>query len=164
MVEDVVRELGFLCLGSRMRRIGERLQAETQEIIASLGVSIQPAQYPFLAAIDRNGPLGIGELAQATGISQPGATRTVGQLLELGLVDMHPLPGDQRRRRVSLTQAGQALVDQSKDQVWPRIAAAVTDLCGPLDGPLLDQLAAIEDGLAERSLIRRADGQKEQGQ
>jgi hypothetical protein len=39
--------------------------------------------------------------------------------------------------------------------VWPRIRAAVADLCGDLDGPLLEQLAAIEDGLAAAPLDRR---------
>ncbi|MGO8658329.1 transcriptional regulator, partial [Rhizobium ruizarguesonis] len=69
MVEDVVRTLGFLCMGSRLRRIGERLQADTQQVIDEAGLSIQAGQYPFLAAIDRAGPLTIGELAQAVGIT-----------------------------------------------------------------------------------------------
>ncbi|MBE1505918.1 MarR family winged helix-turn-helix transcriptional regulator [Rhizobium viscosum] len=161
MVEDVVKSLGFLCLGSRFRRIGERLQADTQEVIEELGVSIQPAQYPFIGAIDRLGPLTIGELAQAVGITQPGATRTVSQLIEAGFLDMQPSSEDQRRRVVSLTTEGQELVDYSKQKVWPRVAAAVADLCGDLDGPLLEQLAAIEDGLAEASLIRRAIAARE---
>lgn len=155
MVEDVVRTLGFLCMGSRLRRIGERLQADTQEIIGQFDLGIQAGQYPFLAAIDREGPLTIGELAQAVGITQPGATRTAGQLLELGFVDMQPAPDDQRRRLVSLTAKGRELVDYSKIEVWPRIKAAVADLCGNLDGPILDQLAAIEDSLAETPLVRR---------
>ncbi|MGZ2380214.1 MarR family transcriptional regulator [Rhizobium leguminosarum] len=156
MVEDVVRTLGFLCMGSRLRRIGERLQADTQQVIDEAGLGIQAGQYPFLAAIDRSGPLTIGELAQAVGITQPGATRTTGQLLELGYVDMQPAPDDQRRRLVSLTAKGQDLVDHSKKVIWPRIAAAVADLCGVLDGPILEQLAAIEDGLAVAPLARRS--------
>ncbi|MGO7165400.1 MarR family winged helix-turn-helix transcriptional regulator, partial [Rhizobium johnstonii] len=78
--------------------------------IDEAGLSIQAGQYPFLAAIDRSGPLTIGELAQAVGITQPGATRTIGQLLELGYVDMQPAPDDQRRRLVSLTDKGEDLV------------------------------------------------------
>ncbi|MDO3435453.1 MarR family transcriptional regulator [Rhizobium sp. CBN3] len=172
MVEDVVRTLGFLCLGSRLRRIGERLQADTQQIIDEAGLGIQAGQYPFLAAIDRAGPLTIGELAQSVGIKQPGATRTIGQLLELGFVDMQPAPDDQRRRLVSLTDKGQELVDYSKTTIWPRVAAAVADLCGDLDGPILAQLAAIEDGLAAAPLDRRgtiaalrvlSDAQQEDG-
>lgn len=161
MVEDVVRTLGFLCMGSRLRRIGERLQDGTQQVIDEAGLGIQAGQYPFLAAIDRAGPLTVGELAQAVGITQPGATRTIGQLLELGFIDMQPAPDDQRRRLVSLTDQGEELVDYSKAVIWPRIAAAVADLCGDLDGPILEQLAAIEDGLAAVPLARRTPAWKE---
>lgn len=162
MTEDIVRAMGFLCLGSRFRRIGERLQADTQQIMEELDVSLQSAQYPFLAAIDRAGPLTIGELAQAVGITQPGATRTVSQLLELGYVDMQASTEDQRRRLISLTSQGQELIDYSKKSVWPRIEQAVRELCGDLSGPILQQLAAIEDGLAEAPLKRRGNLGKEQ--
>ncbi len=161
MVEDVVRSLGFLCLGSRFRRIGERLQADTQQIIDELGVTLQSAQYPFLAAIDRAGPLTIGELAQAVGITQPGATRTISQLLELGYVDMRASVEDQRRRLISLTPKGQSLIDYSKNSVWPRVEQAVRELCGDLSGPMLEQLAALEEGLAQAPLARRARPEKE---
>lgn len=157
-----MKSLGFLCLGSRFRRIGERLQADTQQIIDELGVSIQAAQYPFLAAIDRGGPLTIGELAQAVGITQPGATRTVSQLLELGYVDMQASAKDQRRRLVSLTPKGQELVNYSKRVVWPRVEQAVFELCSGIAGALLDHLAAIEGGLAEAPLARRGNLDKEQ--
>lgn len=161
MVEDVVKSLGLLCLGTRFRRIGERLQADTQQIIDELGVAVQAAQYPFLAAIDRAGPLTIGELARTVGITQPGATRTVSQLLDLGYVDMRASAQDQRRRLVSLTPMGQELVDHSKRVVWPRVARAVADLCGDVSEALLGQLAAIEDGLAEAPLARRGNLEKE---
>lgn len=156
MTEDVVKSLGYLTLGSRFKRIGERLQADTQVMIAALGTPLQAGQCPFLAAIDRAGPLTIGELAQAVGITQPGATRTIGQLLELGYVDLRPAPEDQRRKLVSLTAEGQELIDQLKRSVWPRIEQAVADICADLSGPLLDQLEAVELGLADASLARRA--------
>ena len=54
LVEDVVRSFGFLTLGSRMKRIGEKLQADTQKIMDELGAPLQASQYPFLAAIDRH--------------------------------------------------------------------------------------------------------------
>ena len=155
MVEDVVRTFGFLTLGTRMRRIGERLQADTQKIMDERGRSLQASQYPFLAALDRLGPLTVGELAHAIGITQPGATRTVGQLVELGMLESATAPDDQRRRIVSLTKEGQRLVADAKRDVWPRIREAVADLCADLDGPLLDQLAAIEDGLDIASLDHR---------
>jgi DNA-binding MarR family transcriptional regulator len=157
-----VRSFGFLALGSRMKRIGERLQADTQRIMAEHGITVQVSQFPFLAAIDRLGPLTIGELADAVGITQPGATRALGQLVEAGLVDAEPAPDDQRRRIVSLSRKGRKLVDMTKRDIWPRIERAVRDLCGDLSAPLLEQLAAIEDGLAAAALDRRplADGKE----
>lgn len=155
MVEDVVRAFGFLTLGSRMKRIGERLQAATQEIMGEMGVTLQPGQYPFVAALDRSGPLTVGALAEAVGITQPGVTRVVAQLAALDLVTIRHARKDRRQRIVSLTQKGRRVVEHGKAEVWPRIEGAVADLCASLSGPLLDQLAAIEDGLAEKPLRRR---------
>ncbi|WP_256753334.1 MarR family winged helix-turn-helix transcriptional regulator [Mesorhizobium sp. Mes31] len=154
-MEDVLRSLGFLCLGSRLKRIGEQLQADTQRLLDCLDVPVQSSQYPLLAALDRLGPLPVGELAQSLGITQPGVTRSVSLLADLGLVEVTQSDGDQRRRMVSLTKSGQGLVDVAKRDVWPRIEGAVADLCRDLSGPLLDQLAAIEDGLATAPLDRR---------
>ncbi|HEX4422902.1 MAG TPA: MarR family transcriptional regulator [Kofleriaceae bacterium] len=152
----MIRELGYLALGTRLRRLGERLQAETQRILDDHGLAIQAAQFPLLAAIDRLGPSTIGELAGAIGVSQPAATRAVGLLVEAELVASAIDRDDLRCRRVELAPRGRGLVDAGKRVVWPAIDAAVRDLCARRSGPLLDQLAAIEDGLAEVPLVRRA--------
>ncbi|CAN7244238.1 MarR family transcriptional regulator [Mesorhizobium amorphae] len=156
-MEDVIRSLGFLCLGSRLKRIGEQLQADTQRVLDRLDVQVQSSQYPLLAALDRLGPLPVGELAQSLGIAQPGVTRSVSLLAELGLVEVGQSNNDLRRRIVSLTRDGRRLVDVAKRDVWPRIEKAVADLCADLSGPLLDQLAGIEEGLAAAPLDRRAE-------
>jgi len=158
-MEDVIRSLGFLCLGSRLKRLGEQLQSDTQRLLDEVDPSVQASQYPFLAALDRLGPLTVGELAQAIGITQPGVTRAVSRLADQGLVESRQAPGDQRQRIVSLSKAGRRLVQAARRDVWPRIESAVADLCAGLSGPLLDQLAAIEDGLAAAPLDRRAASQ-----
>lgn len=159
MVEDVVRSLGYLCLGTRFRRIGERLQADTQKIIDEYGAPVQTALHPLLAALDRLGPLGVGEIAEALGITQPGATRSVSELMKMGLVAAEAPADDQRRRVITLTEAGSEAAHQCKTVMWPRIEAAVADLCRDLPDGLLAQLAAIEDRLAERPLVRRPEGE-----
>ena len=109
-IEDVVRALGYLCLGSRFKRIGERLQAGTQQILARLETEVPAAQFPILAAIDRLGPLTVGDMAQALGVSQPGITRSLLQLQTLGVVKIATSAADGRQRVVSLTAAGRDLV------------------------------------------------------
>jgi DNA-binding MarR family transcriptional regulator len=155
-VEDIYRRLGHFTICTRLKRIGERMQAQTQRILDAHELPIQAAQFPLLAAIDRLGPLAIGEVAEAVGVTQPGATRALAQLAEAGLVEISQASGDQRRKSVALTRQGQRLVDIGKRDVWPVIEAAVRELCRGASGPLLDQLVAIEDGLAAEPLDRRA--------
>lgn len=156
-MEDVIRSFGYLSLGSRLKRLGEQLQADAQRVLDRLDVHIQSSQYPLLAALDRLGPLPVGELALSLGIAQPGVTRSVALLGELGLVEVSPSDDDQRRRIVSLSRNGRRLVDAAKRDVWPQIENAVAQLCANLSGPLLSQLATIEDRLAATSLDRRAE-------
>jgi len=156
MTDDVIRHLGYLALGTRLKRLGERMQAHTQRILDDEALVIQTGQLPFLAAIDRLGPSTIGKLAEALGVSQPGATRTLAQLAEDGWVAITTAPDDQRRRSVVLAAKGQHLIDTAKRELWPVIEAAVRALCGDLSGSLLDQLGAIEDGLTAEPLDQRA--------
>ena len=156
MVEDVVRSLGYLTLGSRMKRIGERLQGQAQAMLAEADVSVSAAHFPVLAALDRLGPLSVGELAQAVGISQPGVTRMLDKLAFEGWVKSKQPAGDRRLRSIVLTRSGRQLVARAKQLLWPRIEAAVADACAGVSGPLLAQLAAIEAALAASPLRMRA--------
>lgn len=156
MPDDVVKDLGLLTLGTRFRRIGERLQADTQHILDAAGVNLQAGQCPILAALDRGDGLTVGEVAQAVGVSQPGVTRTLSQLAEAGFVTMKPSPDDQRRRVVALSEEGRAVMARCDEIVWPRIRGAVADLCAGFDDALLASLSAIEDGLAEKTLSERS--------
>lgn len=156
MFHDTVKELGFLTLGTRFRRIGESLQAQTQALMARHGIDMPAAHFPLLAALDRHGPLGVGELGTAVGVSQPVVTRSLRGLEATGLVESRSLEGDRRIRKVQLSSEGLALVERARRDVWPVIEASVAQICGPLQGPLLDQLAALEAGLEHTSLLQRA--------
>lgn len=153
MAADVLRDLGPVFLGSRLKRLAEQMQAGAARILVDAGLPVQPTHMPLLTALDR-GPLTVGQLVEAVGFSQPGVTRGVGQLVDLGLVES--VRGkDQRQRTLSLTPAGEAAMARTKLLIWPRIERAVNTLCDGLSGPLLDQIAQLEAGLAEQPLDER---------
>jgi DNA-binding MarR family transcriptional regulator len=154
-IEDVVKELGHLSLGTRLKRIGETLQAQTQAVLAERGFEQPAAWFPLLAALDRLGPLSVGELSQAVGVSQPVVTRSLRGLEEDGLVESGAAEADRRVRRIALSRKGRGLVQRSKARAWPVIEAAVAEACAGLRGDLLAQLAALEDALAEQPLAQR---------
>src|SRR6476661_8348697 len=153
MSTDILRELGPIFLGSRLKRLAERMQSGAAKIITDTGLPLQPAQMPLLAALDR-GPLTVGQLVEAVGSSQPGVTRAVGQLVALGLVDS-VRGADQRQRTLSLAPAGEAAMARIRLLIFPRIRQAVTDILDGLSGPLLDQIGALEAALAASPLDAR---------
>lgn len=156
MSGDVISERGLLFLGSRMRRLGERMQADVARVIEQAGLPLQPSHYPLLATVDREGPMTIGAMAQSLGLSQPAVTRSVARLAELGLVATTKVHRDQRHKTVALTEQAQAVLAQSAATVWPRVEAAVAEVCGDGARPLLALLARLERGLDDASLDRRA--------
>ena len=155
MAGDIVAERGHLFLGSRLKRLAERMQGDVARVVAATGLPIQPGQYPLLATLDLYGPLTVGEMVQALGVSQPGVTRNLSKLVGLGLVETSRAHRDQRQKTISLTEAGKAAMARSKLEVWPKVEAAVIDLCSGLSGSLLDQITAIERALERVPLDRR---------
>lgn len=156
MVTDIVRDLGHLTLGTRLKRLGERLQAQTQVLLADADIGLPASHFPLLAALDRLGPLSVGELAQAVGISQPGISRMLESLQADGLVASRRPAGDRRLRAIELTRAGRELVARAKRLAWPRVESAVAEACAGASGPLLEQLSALEEALAAAPLHVRA--------
>lgn len=77
-----------------------------------------PSHYRVLGLLRDHGPYRVGDLAAQVHLSQPGMTKTVNLLCELGLVQKHPDPTDSRAALVSLTPAGdEALTERTKDVV-----------------------------------------------
>ena len=155
MIDDIVRSKGYLTLGSRLKRIGERLQAETQQLMNIQNVPILSSQYPLLAALDENGPLAIGDLADALMVSQPGVTRSVGQLAKQRLISLRRGKKDHRTKIATLTARGQALVEEGRREIWPQIEYCLTDILSGHSGSLLEQLDILEDALKEKSFSMR---------
>jgi len=163
MTLDIVRELGHLTLGTRLKRLGERLQAQTQALLGEADISLPASHLVVLAALDRLGPLSVGELAETIGISQPGISRMVENLRADGLVTSRRPAEDRRVRPLAMTRTGRQLIARSKRLAWPRVDAAVAEICAGASGPLLAQLAALEEALEEAPLGSRAARISERG-
>jgi DNA-binding MarR family transcriptional regulator len=153
MVEDVLAQEGAVMLGSRLKRLAERLQAGAELIARDCRLPTQPGQMPLLTALWRHGPMSVGEAAERAGVSQPAITRVANQLTVMGLVTTAGTESDRRVRQLALTAAGREVMTRAGTALWPRVRAAVAEACDV--EALLAQVAALEVALAERPLERR---------
>lgn len=145
-MSDVIRDMGAVFLGSRFKRLGERMQASAARVITGAGLDVQPAHMPLLVALDGRART-IGQLVEAVGTSQPGVTRGVGQLVDMGLVRAET-GNDLRHRTICLTDAGVAAIARAKLFVWPQMTEAVNRLLAGRTDSILAIIADVENALA----------------
>jgi DNA-binding MarR family transcriptional regulator len=155
-VGDIIKERAELFIASRLKRLAERMQSDAARVLEKAGVSVHPGQFSVLAALDRYGPHTVGQLADAMQLSQPAITRMVAKLTKLGLLAADREHKDQRHKTVRLTKSGIDALDRAKLHVWPVVEKSVVEVLQGLNGPFLDQIAAIESRLEEKSLDKRA--------
>ncbi|MEO1481943.1 MAG: bifunctional helix-turn-helix transcriptional regulator/GNAT family N-acetyltransferase [Myxococcota bacterium] len=154
---DILADLEHLALASRLKRLADRLLADAAKIHTASGESLQPGQFPLVAALDRYGPMTVNEAAAALGISQPATTRAVNEATKVGLVLSEAAPGDKRYRQLSLTDLGVETIARMKLSMWPRVAMAARQLTQGLKGDFLTSIGAIEERLAHRSMLERVN-------
>jgi DNA-binding MarR family transcriptional regulator len=90
---------------------------------------LSPSQLSALTAIERQGPLTLGALAEYERVAPPSITKVVAKLEERDLVARRADDADRRVVHVSVTDAGRALLDdvrQRKD-VWLAARLAALD-------------------------------------
>jgi len=156
MGEDVVRELGLLALGTRLRRAGSRLQEQCQSMLAEAELELPATHLPLLECLERNGPMAVGALAVALGLSQPAVSRQLGVLEAGAWVRSAPSREDARVRVAALAPAGRRLLQSARRVLWPVIEAAVADALGARGADLLELLDVLEGALDQASLAQRA--------
>ncbi len=62
--------------------------------------------------VDTRGPLNLAAVADALGVNPSNASRAVDRLIKAGLLDRRDAPHDRRNLTLTLTAAGQELVDR----------------------------------------------------
>lgn len=153
MEVDLLAGFGVGFLGSRLKRLAERMQADAAEVARSLDLPVQPAQMSLLMTIRLHGPISVGELAQRLQLAQPTVTRALGTLGEF--VEARPAPGDARSKHLALTPAGEALMVRVQTELLPRIEPAAAQLVEGLTGDFMQGLTKVETRLEEASLLTR---------
>jgi DNA-binding MarR family transcriptional regulator len=116
----------------RLHRLADALHTELRPVFAEAGLS--DGDFDVLASLRRSGApyqLTPGELAGTTMVTSGAVTKRVDRLEEKGYVTRTVCEEDARSRRIELTEAGRALIDDLVPQHLAnerRLLAGLTDL------------------------------------
>ncbi|MBM3666258.1 MAG: MarR family transcriptional regulator [Actinobacteria bacterium] len=133
-------------LAARLRltvaRTARRLRQEA-------GSDLGPAQASALATIETHGPLAPSELAHRERIKRPTATRIVGSLERLGLIERVADPSDGRCSILSASAEGRALLRRLRARKTAYLAQRLRDL-DPDDLAALERAAEVLERMLEQ--------------
>jgi MarR family transcriptional regulator, organic hydroperoxide resistance regulator len=152
-IMDYVRTKAGAALGAHLRRLSERLDNDAARAYAAQGVEFEQRWFGVLNQLALNGPMSVGALAEALGITHVSVSQTRVSLERVGLIRQEPDASDARRRLLSLSPRGKALAARLAP-LWAAFEQASLALDAEVGG-LGDALARLEAALERQSLFER---------
>lgn len=158
MDENYYKDLGELVLGSRLRKISEKLLLEISGIYKSKGIDFEPGWFHILHLLLEKEELSITEIADILQVSHPSVIQVAKVLEKRELIHTFPGKEDRRKRMIRLTKEGRQLTDQV-EPLWKKIKEAVAELLskGKHSRFLLEALTELEENLDEHPLMQKVN-------
>jgi DNA-binding MarR family transcriptional regulator len=152
-MKDHIAELGGAALGARLRRLSAAIDADAARIYAARGIRFEQRWFGVINQLALTGPLSVRQLADLLGITHASVSETRQSLEAAGLIASQVDPSDGRRRVLTLSPSGEALVVQLQP-LWDAFDEAARELDAEAGG-VTEALARLEQALAQRSLHER---------
>lgn len=150
---DFNREAGSSALGARLRRLSEQIDRDATRVYAARGIEFEQRWFGPLNQLTHHGPLAIGEIAERLRITHVSVSQAARSLEVAGLVSSCADVADGRRRLLSLTPKGDALV-RELTPMWAAFDKAAAALNAEAGG-IVAVLDHLDDALARMSLFDR---------
>ncbi len=158
---DILAELGPLALGSRLRRISDRLLKEVAQVYREHNIAFEPRWFPVYFLLRDGSQRTVGEIARTLGFSHPAVVQIANSMQRNGLMASSTGSGDRRTRVLSLSDRGRQML-RELEPMWVEIRETAADLAASASGDFLASLGRLEAAIAEESFHARAKrvGQK----
>jgi DNA-binding MarR family transcriptional regulator len=156
---NLYQSLGYLVLGSRLRRLSESFLAEVNRAYQNEGIDFDASWFPVFYLLSKNESLSIKELSEQTEVSHPAASQLITNLKNKKLVTSATCSDDGRRQLVQLTDSGRELLAQILP-IWDAILLAMDDVLAadPYCRDLLPSISALENAFRAVNLADRISG------
>ena len=124
-MSTLYQQLGFLILGSRLRRMSEYFLAEVSKVYEGLEIPFEPSWFPLFYILVRDQKASIRQVADELMTSHSAISQLVTKLKERELIVTLLSPSDKRIQLIGLSKKGEQLSLLLKP-VWERISQSMT--------------------------------------
>ena len=151
---DYLDELGNLALGSRLKRLSERLHQEVTQVYKEQGIAFEPRWFPVFRFIAEHGCASVTDIALGVGVTHPAVNQISEELSKADLILSITDRGDKRKRILSLSTEGKR-IKQLLDPTWKVLHAALSDVSEEIQSDLVNMTLKFENALNKRNLAGR---------
>lgn len=150
---NIYKDLGFLILGSRLRRMSEYFLAQVNKVYQEKGLPFEAGWFPLFFIISRHEAISLRSVADELGTSHSAVSQLVKNLKHRGLLETVTDDSDKRSQLIQLTEQGKALQAQLIP-IWKEIASSLTKMkdIHPDVAFFLPALQNLEDHFEKRPL------------
>ncbi len=153
---DLIKQLGYLSLGTRFRILTDKLLQDVDKVYKSLDVDFEPRWFTVFYLINQRESISVTEIANELGYTQPAVTQILNILIHKGLVKSVKEKEDSRKKILTITPKGKKLFDTLKP-VWQIIESTVKEFFLSTGYDILTVLDKIETGLSENDIYTRIE-------
>ncbi len=153
MSNDKMQGFGNLSLGSRLKRLSDRMMQDVTAIYQAHGIPLNPSFFPLFNLLLQQGAMSVTEAAEHLGVSHPAVSKIAKKMMEEGWLNKQPDPRDERRQQLFLTDQSGQLLEQIQP-VWREIRGYLDDLMDEQEYPFLPSLNDFEQKLNNQGFVQ----------
>ena len=154
MEHNLIKTLGELAFGTRMRLLTERILSDGAQVYKSLNIDFEPRWFTIFYLLSRKPGLTVTGITNELSISQPAISQSVEIMLERGLLKSKIDPKDTRKKILSLSAKGERLLAEL-NPLWEDFEAATQELFLDIGVDVIWVLERMEKGLEEKGIYDR---------
>lgn len=151
---DIYYQIGKVALGSRLRRLSNRLTEDAAKIYQLYDVALDPQWFPVVYVLSQQESASVSEIAQLIGHSHASVSQTVKEMSNRGFAITEKHSQDARVRVVRLSEAGRQLLPALEQQCVD-VNQAVEELLLASQHDLWNAIAETEFLLTNQSFFDR---------
>lgn len=151
---DFYSRVGTLVLGSRLRRLSDRLTEDAAKIYPLYNVALDPKWFPVFYVLSQKESAAVTEIAQIIGHSHASVSQIVREMKNQGLATTAKHSQDARVSVVKLSDAGKQLIPPLEQQCVD-VRQAVDELLSESHCDLWNAIAEVEFLIADKSFFDR---------
>lgn len=151
---NIINSVGTLALSTRLQRLSEQLRKDGALLYKEYHIDFEPKWFPVIYTLYQRKKLNIIEIASEIGYSHPSTISLLKELEKEKIVQSKKDKKDERKRMVSLTTKGEALVSDMLP-VWSIINKALEEIIDN-ENNLLKAINEAEEKIKRSSFFQRA--------